>query len=107
MSISDIRNWVKRGRIELVLFALSVLGLIWFEVSAGNLQILIYKVCQLSFVTLAVHISRQYLFPDIGLYRLMQGFDGADRMDPIIRAAAILGLFIFMTGVIHGFLSGI
>jgi len=106
--ISDIRNWIKRIRLEIVLLVLSGAGLIYFGISMGNFEIILYKIFLLALAVSIVHLSRQFLFPDIGLWRLIYGkTEEAKQVDPIIRAAAVLGILIFMAVVISAFMQGV
>lgn len=105
--MSNIFNWLKRLRFDLFIALLALAGMIYLGVSQGNFQVILYKVFLLAIATIFVHFSRQFIFPDAGLWRLLYGVGSSKEIPDIIRAAAVLGIFYFMATVISAFMQGV
>lgn len=98
--------WLRRQKAIIVILLLSAFGLSSFSIAKGNIQVILYKSFLLAFGTSLTFFIVQYLFPDIGFWRLIFGKEKFEGVDPMIRAATILGLFYFFASVVSAFMQG-
>ena len=87
--IKSIIYHIGRLKAEIVVFVIAGVGLFYFGISRGNLEVILYKAFLLAVATMLVHVSRHHVFPYIGLRKLLFENDLPEN----VRAAAILGLF--------------
>lgn len=102
-----IFNWLSRIRFDLVIFILATSALLFFGARQGTFELLIYKILLFSVAIMLTHFSRQFLFPDAGLWRAISGTDGFENVADIVRAAIVLGTFIFFGMLVSAFMNGV
>ena len=93
--------------VELLVLILAGGLLFWSGIPWTNAQMVLFKLVQFAIIVMYIHIGRQFLFDYIGLKGAIYGTGGWCDIPPVVRAAAVLGIFIFYAAGIVGFMTGL
>lgn len=102
----DFIRWMKRLRFDIAAGIVVGIGLIYVGISMGNFEKILYKIFMFNAGALFIHLHRQFLFPDLGLWRLLTN-KIPELQDERARAIVMAALLLTYAILMHGFLGGI
>jgi len=109
--LRSIKRWLQdefpRLRLDLCLLVVSAAAL--FILGAGKINLMEFtlKVCLFTFALTYLHITRKSLFPYLDLGACITGLAPFKAVPDVVRAACVVGLFLFYSIGILAFLTGL